>query len=78
MNRSILLDTIKGNPHNRPPVWFMRQAGRTQPYYQKLRKKYSFQEIRSHPELPPSLSLEPVNELGVDGAIIFADIYSLW
>lgn len=74
MSSSILLDTIEGKPHDRPPVWFMRQAGRTLPYYQKLRQKYSFREVMNTPELAASVTLEPVNELGVDGAIIFTDI----
>jgi len=74
MNSSILLDTIEGKPHTRPPVWFMRQAGRTLPYYQKLRRRYSFQEIMNTPELAASVTLEPLQELGVDGAIIFTDI----
>jgi uroporphyrinogen decarboxylase len=74
MSHSILLDTIRGKEHQRPPVWFMRQAGRTLPYYQKLRKQYSFREIMNKPELAASVTLEPVNELGMDGAIIFTDI----
>jgi len=74
MSHSILLDTIRGKEHQRPPVWFMRQAGRTLPYYQKLRKQYSFREIMNNPELAASVTLEPVSELGVDGAIIFTDI----
>ena len=74
MNQSILLDTIRGMPHARPPVWFMRQAGRTLPYYQKLRKQYTFREIMDNPELAASVTLEPVEQLGVDGAIVFTDI----
>lgn len=74
MKNSVLLDTIEGKPHDRPPVWFMRQAGRTLPYYQKLRRQYSFRQIMDRPELAASVTLEPVEELGVDGAIIFTDI----
>ena len=43
--KNILIDTIQGRPHSRPPVWFMRQAGRILPEYLNLRKKYSFDEL---------------------------------
>src|SRR5437762_8191520 len=56
------------------PVWFMRQAGRYMPQYRKLRQKYSILELCRNPELAAKVTLEPVHRLGVDAAIVFADI----
>lgn len=74
MSKSIFLDTLKGIKTERPPVWFMRQAGRVLPSYLKLREQYSFQELMHNPELAADVTLLPVNELGVDAAILFSDI----
>ncbi|MBN2485687.1 MAG: uroporphyrinogen decarboxylase [Bacteroidales bacterium] len=74
MSSSIFLKTIKGEKCNRPPVWFMRQAGRVLPSYLKLREQYSFQELMNNPQLAARVTLLPVNELGVDAAILFSDI----
>ena len=71
---SILLDTLKGKTTERPPVWFMRQAGRVLPNYQKLKEKYSFWELMQNPELAAEVTLLPVHDLGVDAAILFSDI----
>lgn len=59
---------------DRTPVWFMRQAGRSQPEYRALRERYSLLEICRQPELCAEVTLRPVDELGVDAAIVFADI----
>ena len=56
------------------PVWFMRQAGRYMPEYRAIRKEYSLLEICQHPELAAEVTLQPVRALGVDAAILFADI----
>jgi uroporphyrinogen decarboxylase len=56
------------------PVWFMRQAGRYMAEYRKIREKYSLLEICYHPELAAEVTLQPVRALGVDAAILFADI----
>ena len=56
------------------PVWFMRQAGRYMPEYRALREKYTLLEICRHPELAAEVTLQPVRALGVDAAILFADI----
>ena len=71
---SIFLNTIKGQKCERPPVWFMRQAGRVLPSYLELRKEYSFHELMRNPELAAKVTLLPVDDLGVDAAILFSDI----
>ena len=58
----------------RPPVWMMRQAGRYLPDYMKLKDKYSFFERVQNPELATTITLQPVDQIGVDAAIIFSDI----
>ncbi len=71
---SILLETLKGNTTARPPVWFMRQAGRVLPNYLALREKYSFNELMRSPDLAAQVTLLPVDDLNVDAAILFSDI----
>ncbi|PKN94069.1 MAG: uroporphyrinogen decarboxylase [Chloroflexi bacterium HGW-Chloroflexi-6] len=56
------------------PVWFMRQAGRYMPEYRLIREKFSLLEICYQPELAAEVTLQPVKALGVDAAILFADI----
>lgn len=56
------------------PVWLMRQAGRSLPDYRKLRERYSLADIVAQPELCAEVTLEPVRRLGVDAAVMFADI----
>ena len=56
------------------PVWFMRQAGRYMPEYRLIREKYSLLEICYQPELAAEVTMQPVHALGVDAAILFADI----
>lgn len=56
------------------PVWFMRQAGRYMAEYRAIREKYSLIEICHHPEIAAEVTLQPVRALGVDAAILFADI----
>ena len=72
--KSIFLDTINNKKTSRPPVWFMRQAGRILPSYQKLKKQYSFSQMMKDPELAAQVTLLPINDLGVDAAILFSDI----
>ncbi len=70
-----LLKAAKGEKVDRPPVWLMRQAGRILPQYKALRAKLSgFKELVETPELACEVTLQPVDELGVDAAIIFSDI----
>ncbi|MEJ2152854.1 MAG: uroporphyrinogen decarboxylase family protein, partial [Gemmatimonadota bacterium] len=56
------------------PVWFMRQAGRCLPEYRAIRKHHSLLEIVRQPELCAEVTLQPVDRLGVDAAIVFSDI----
>lgn len=74
MTNSLLLDTIHGKNTSRPPVWFMRQAGRVLPNYLRLREKHTFTELMHSPQLAAEVTLMPVYDLGVDAAILFSDI----
>ena len=74
MNNSILLKTLAGENTERPPFWFMRQAGRVLPSYMKLKEKYSFWEMMQDPKLGAEVTLLPIDDLGVDAAILFSDI----
>ncbi len=58
----------------RPPVWLMRQAGRYLPHYQEIRKKYPLEEMFRTPELIFEITKQPLDILGVDALILFADI----
>src|SRR5512139_2132537 len=56
------------------PVWFMRQAGRYMAEYRAIRARHTLLEICAQPELAAEVTLQPVRALGVDAAILFADI----
>src|SRR5512142_281786 len=56
------------------PIWFMRQAGRMLPEYRKIRERYTLMEICRQPELCADVTIQPVRRLGVDAAVMFADI----
>jgi uroporphyrinogen decarboxylase len=56
------------------PVWFMRQAGRSFEGYRRLRERYGILELAKNPDLCAEVTLMPVRELGVDAAVMFADI----
>lgn len=69
-----LLKACRRQPVDRTPVWFMRQAGRYQPEYRAIKEKYSLFEICEQSELCAQVTLLPVEQLGVDAAILFSDI----
>ncbi len=75
IKNDLLLRVAKGEKAERPPVWLMRQAGRILPQYRALRAGVAdFKALVSNPELAAEVTLQPVDELGVDAAIIFSDI----
>ncbi len=74
LKNDLLLRALRGEEVNRPPVWMMRQAGRYLPDYMKLKEKYSFFERCQNPELATAITIQPVEQVGVDAAIIFSDI----
>jgi len=68
------LRACRRQPVDATPVWFMRQAGRSFPAYRDLRERYGILELAKTPELCAQVTLMPVHELGVDAAVMFADI----
>ena len=74
LQNDLLLRTLRGEKTERTPVWMMRQAGRYLPDYRILREKYSFFERCQTPELAAEITIQPVEQVGVDAAIIFSDI----
>ncbi len=74
MNDSVFLRACRREPVPHTPIWIMRQAGRYQPEYRAIRAKVSFVELCKTPDLACEVTLLPVEQLGVDAAILFADI----
>lgn len=71
----LFLRTVNGEQVERPPVWLMRQAGRILPQYRAIRSSLSgFIELVTTPHLVAEVTIQPVDELDVDAAIIFSDI----
>ncbi len=62
------------NDTQRPPVWFMRQAGRYHSHYQALRKEHSFVELCKTPQVACEATLGPVEDFGFDAGILFSDL----
>jgi len=75
LKNDLLIRTALGQDVERPPVWLMRQAGRILPQYRALRGKLSgFKELVETPALAAEVTIQPIDELEVDAAIIFSDI----
>ena len=75
LKNDLLLRTIRGEKTERTPVWLMRQAGRILPEYRAVREKMNgFVELVKNPERAAEVTIQPVDLLGVDAAIIFSDI----
>ena len=70
----LFIRALKGEQVERPPVWMMRQAGRYLPEYIELRNKYDFFTRCQTPELACEITIQPVDIVGVDAAILFSDI----
>lgn len=77
LKNRLLLDTLQGKETERPPVWMMRQAGRYLPEYMEIKKKYSFFERVKTPELACEITIQPIDIVGTDAAILFSDILVL-
>lgn len=74
LTNNLLLRALRGEEVERVPVWMMRQAGRYLPEYIKIREKYGFFERCKTPELAAEITIQPVDIIGVDAAILFSDI----
>ena len=74
LQNDLLLRALRGENTERTPVWMMRQAGRYLPDYMKLKEKYAFFERCQTPALATEITIQPVEQVGVDAAIIFSDI----
>ena len=74
LKNDLVLRALKGEKTERVPVWMMRQAGRYLPDYLKLKAKYDFFTRVETPELATEITLQPIDQVGVDAAIIFSDI----
>jgi uroporphyrinogen decarboxylase len=74
MKNDLFLKSCFRKPVSRTPVWMMRQAGRYLPEYRAIRAKVDFLTLCKTPELAAEVTVQPVDILGVDAAIIFSDI----
>ena len=75
MQNKLIIQAAKAETTTRTPVWLMRQAGRILPEYRKVREiAKNFKTLVKTPELATEVTIQPVNILGVDAAIIFSDI----
>jgi uroporphyrinogen decarboxylase len=74
LKNDLLLRALRGEVLTRPPVWMMRQAGRYLPEYLLLKAKYDFFTRIETPELAAEITLQPIDIIGTDAAIIFSDI----
>src|SRR5260370_14410702 len=71
---SRFIDACFRRPVDRTPIWLMRQAGRYLPEYRAVRERVSFLQLCKSPDLAAEVTVQPVDILGVDAAILFSDI----
>ena len=74
MTEKLLLAALHRRNHGRPPVWFMRQAGRYHSHYQRLRARHDFIELCKNPEFAAEVTMGPIEDFGFDAAILFSDL----
>jgi uroporphyrinogen decarboxylase len=74
VTETLLLQALSRRNAGRPPVWFMRQAGRYHRHYQALRARHEFIELCKQPRLAAEVTLGPIEEFGFDAAILFSDL----
>jgi uroporphyrinogen decarboxylase len=74
MTATLLQQALSRRNLGRPPVWFMRQAGRYHRHYQRLRARHEFIELCKRPELAVEVTLGPIEDFGFDAAILFSDL----
>ena len=74
MQNDSFLRACRGERPERTPIWLMRQAGRYLPEYREVRARVSFEELCRTPSLCAEVTVQPIDRLGVDAAILFSDI----
>ena len=78
MNNSPFLQALRRKKNDVPPIWFMRQAGRYLPEYQKIRKNYkNFLDMCKEPRTCAELALQPIERFDLDASILFSDILTI-
>ena len=78
MNNSLFLKALLREQNDVPPIWFMRQAGRYLPEYQKIRKNYkNFLDMCKEPQTCAELALQPIERFDLDASILFSDILTI-